>query len=676
MNVPALSFLLWTTAYASGTATPPPSVPATDPPAVEETVIVTATRSERAASRLPVSATVLDEKALLATPARSVDDLLREVPGVHLSLVSASGSTPNNQRVSMRGLGGSRALVLLDGVPLHDPYSGVAQWQKVPLGTLSQVEVVRGGNASLFGNFALGGTIHLITRPVDGRRLSLDASYGSGSTARAALTVDHPLTPSVGLRLSHHRSDSAGFFRVPDPGPIDVEAWADNTVTSLRADYRPSDRTRAFLNANRSTIDFSQGTPSSYSKRDLTGASGGVHRSTGSNSALSANVFVQRQSERLVNSSISALRDSEFVSQDGAIPSDAVGASVEWSTQRSGALRFISFGVDVQKMAVAEERVTFSRTGPATQSSRVTGAQRFAGVFAQGSWSPDERLEVLASARLDSFRNYDGSDVVAGGTASYYPARSSQQLDPRVSARYIVGRHSTVRASAYRAFNAPALRDLYRNNQSGSSIILGNPDLQPETLLGGEIGWEWAGAAARYEVNVHRSVIEGVQARTQVAGRPSNVFHFQNLGTSRSQGVEASADVRLSARWSATAGYTWADSVVIADPNPELLGKRIPEVPEHTGTVSVRYRGLKGTRADLRARVLSRSYGESANLAVSPAHRVVDLSVGQLLRGGFEVYALLENAFDEEYYLALTATAHRSGLPRTLTFGVRLELGR
>jgi outer membrane receptor protein involved in Fe transport len=679
MSVCALAFLLF-----SVTVSPSPAAPAavaseqtstTDEsqPAVAETILVTATRSERAVSELPVSATVISEEQIRATPARSIDDLLRDIPGVHLSLISGSGSTPNNQRISMHGLGGSRALVLLDGIPLHDPYSGIVQWQKVPIESVRQVEVVRGGNASLFGNFALGGTINLITRPVDQSGAQADLSIGTGSTQRAAFTIDHVFSPKVAVRVSHNHNDSDGFVRVPEAGPIDIAAWIDSAITAARTDLHFSDRTSAFVNASVSQIDISQGTPATYSKRDIVATSGGLHRGFGSSALLSANAFYQRQSERLVNSTILGQRVSEFISQDGTIPSTTAGASLEWSLQRRGALAFLSFGADIREVEASEDRVSFNRSGAVTQRNRVGGRQRFAGFYAQASWQPTDRVEVLGSARIDSFHNENGSDVIVGGAITAYPDTSSTQLDPRLSIRYGIGARSAVRGSIYRAFNAPTLRDLYRNNQTGNSIVLGNPFLQPETLVGGEIGWEWARDNAHVEINLYRSTVTGLQSRAPVPGQPPNVFRNLNLGKSRSQGVEVIGDLRISRRWSIHTGYTFADSTIIEDPSPDLLGKMVPEVPRHIGSMSVRFRGDRGTSADLRGRVVSRSYGEAANLALSPAHRVVDFSVSQALRPWVDVYAMVENAFDESYYLALAPTSFRSGLPRTITGGVRLR---
>jgi outer membrane receptor protein involved in Fe transport len=635
-------------------------------------MLVTATRSERTVSDLPVSATVIGPEEIKAAPVRSVDDLLRSVPGVSPSVVSSSGSTPNNQRFSMHGLGGTRALVLLDGIPLHDPYSGIVQWQTVPLQSLRQIEVVRGGNASLFGNFALGGTVNLITRPIEESNVSLDLAYGTGNSGSGAVTIDYVVNPLLSVRVSHHQRNTDGFIRVPDPGPVDVDAWVDNAITTARADLHLSGGSSAFVNASTSQIDISQGTPATFSKRDINAFSAGFHRAAGAGSLLSASAYTQRQSEHLVNSSIVGARQSEFVTQDGTIPSTGSGASLEWTASRAGAIRFFSFGVDLQQLEASEDRLSFSRTGAAAQRELVEGRQQFAGLFAQASWHPHERVEILGSARLDWFRNDHGSDVIAGGTATSYPAASSRQLDPRLSVRYSLGARSAVRASVYRAFNAPTLRDLYRNNQSGNSLILGNPYLQPETLVGGEAGWEWANGGTRFEVNLYRSTIDGLQSRVTVPGQP-NTFLNMNLGTSRSQGVEAVADLRLSPRWIVNAGYTYADSVVTSDPSPSLVGNWIAEVPRHAGSLAVRYRGDRGTSGEIRARAVSRSFGDASNLAEEPAYRIIDLSFAQTVRPGLDVYAIVENALDEHYYLPLAVNSFRSGLPRTVTAGVRLD---
>ncbi|HEV7767663.1 MAG TPA: TonB-dependent receptor [Thermoanaerobaculia bacterium] len=641
---------------------------------LDETIVVTATRSERAVSELPVSTTVISEKQLETAPATFIDDVLRTVPGVHMAMAGSASSITTGQRVSMHGLGGTRALVLLDGIPIHDPYFGTVQWQKVPLDSLRQVEIVRGGAASLFGNFALGGTINLLTRPVSDSLIRLDVAGGSSSTQRAALTVDHVVNEKVGLRVSHNRFNSDGYYRVPNRGPVDILGWNDTWTTSARADIHLSDRTYGFIKSNLSKIDVSQGTPVAYDKRDIFDLSAGMHRALGANALLSTTIFYQDQDEESVSGTIIGQRESEFLSQVSTIPTSMLGASVEWSTQRTGAISFLSIGVDVQRIETKEHRLSFSRAGALTQEGQLTGSQQFAGIFGQASWRPSDRFEILASARLDHYRNYDGSDLIVNGQQTYYDEASSTQFDPRVSFRYALAKSTAIRGAAYRAFKAPTLRDLYRSNVTGTSVLLGNAFLEPETLIGAEVGIEWGNERAHVELNVYRSDIEGLLSRAGVAGQPPNVQRNLNLGKSRSQGIEAMADLRLSQQWGVNLGYTYADSVIVEDPNPALVGKLIPEVAPHIGTLGVRFSGRDATTVNLRYRVLSHSYGEAANLVASPAHRILDVSASRPIRSWIDAYATLENALDENYYYVLSPTASRSGQPRTFSLGVRMNM--
>ncbi|MGK2856047.1 MAG: TonB-dependent receptor [Thermoanaerobaculia bacterium] len=666
--------------FADVPAAPLPASPASSEatsgeaaePAIAETIVVTATRSERAVSELPVTTAVVTEQQIGSAPVRSVDDLLRSVPGVTPSVISSSGSTPNNQRFSMHGLGGNRALVLVDGVPLHDPYSGIVQWQYVPLQRLRQIEVVRGANASLFGNYALGGTVNLITRPVEDNDLALDLSYGSWDTYRGAFTFDALVNRALSLRVTHDQSDTGGYPRVPDPGPIDIDAWVENTITSVRAELRPSERTNGFVNASSAQLDASQGTPLSFSKRDITAFSGGYNQAVGTAGLVSLNAYTQDQEEHLVNSSIASDRSSETLTQDGTIASTGSGGSLVWTTQRPGAFPLLSVGADVQQLETTEDRDVFDRTGAVTQQVVVGGRQQFAGVFAQASWQPVDRLELLGSARFDWFNNEDGFEQIVGGESTVYPDKSSSEFDPRISARYALGARSAIRAAVYRGFSAPTLRDLYRSNQSGRSIILGNPELESETLEGGDMSLEWANGTARFEVNLYRSTIDDLKSLVLIPGT-GNVYQYRNLGTSRSQGVEVTADLRLSRRWELYGSYTFADAVITSDPAGGLEGNRVAEVPRHAGALALRFTGEKGASGEIRGRAVGDSYGDASNLALSPAHQVLDLAYARPVRPGLELYVLAENVFDEEYYLALTATSFRSGLPRTITAGVRLD---
>jgi len=119
-------------------------------PAVRlDPVIVTVTRTEQRAGDAPADVTVLTRQDIDRSPSQTLDDLLRQVPGFSLfRRTSSVVGHPTTQGVSLRGIGPSgtsRALVLLDGVPINDPFGGWVYWDKIPLASIEQVEVVRGG---------------------------------------------------------------------------------------------------------------------------------------------------------------------------------------------------------------------------------------------------------------------------------------------------------------------------------------------------------------------------------------------------------------------------------------------------------------------------------------------------------------------------------------------------
>ncbi len=155
-----------------------------------EPVVVTATRAEQPIGEAPASVTVLSREDIRQGAGQSLDDLLRQVPGFSLFRRSSSlVSHPTTQGVSLRGIGpsgASRALVLLDGVPVNDPFGGWVYWDRIPLQSVEQVEVVRGGGASLWGNYALSGVINIITRRPTERAAYFEGSYGTNDTHNAS----------------------------------------------------------------------------------------------------------------------------------------------------------------------------------------------------------------------------------------------------------------------------------------------------------------------------------------------------------------------------------------------------------------------------------------------------------------------------------------------------------
>lgn len=643
------------------------------PPAVSETIVVTATRSERSIGDVPVSVTVLEEQDIAEAPALAVDDLLRTIPGVQMPLSTSTNTFFGAETFSMRGVGGSRALALLDGIPIHEPYYGTVLWQTVPLDMVRKIEVVRGANASLFGNFALGGTVHLLTQPVTGDDVRVDASYGTASTQHQSVTVDHLFNESVGVRVGHYRFNTDGVLRIVTPGAVDVPAWNDTDLTTARADLQFGERTNGFFKASLARTNLSAGTALSNTEFETIDTAASIHHTVSTRGVLSATLFRKDETLGITTTTIAAGRATEFPSALSDIPVTDMGGSVEWLGAGSGTFSLVSFGVDVHDIAANEHRTSLNRNGVVTLQDEVSGHQQFAGFFGEVSWRPSHRLEVLTSARIDHFVNR-GENTVRGGATTDYPSTTTTQFDPRVSFRFETTSRSALRGAVYRAFRAPTLRELYRNAQTPTGNAIANPNLGPETLIGADVGFEWATARIRTELNLYRNDIDDMLTRVRVSGPPP-VSQTQNVGTARSQGVEAMLDVLLTRNWSLQTGYTYVDARILENAgDPTLEGKQIENVVPHLGTLGLRYRNERGTSLSLRYRIAGRSWGEAVNLAVVPAHRVLDITASRAIGAGLEVYFVGENVLDEQYYYVISTTNFRPAQTRTVSGGLRFRL--
>ena len=144
--------------------TSPAAPEAAEIPEIEETVVVSATRSDRRLQDEPLRVEVIDreeieEKALM-TPG-SVAMLLGETTGLRVQTTAPSIGAAN---VRIQGLRGRYAQMLADGLPLYGSGGDSFSMLQVPPLDLGQVEIIKGAASALYGPAALGGVINLVSR--------------------------------------------------------------------------------------------------------------------------------------------------------------------------------------------------------------------------------------------------------------------------------------------------------------------------------------------------------------------------------------------------------------------------------------------------------------------------------------------------------------------------------
>lgn len=647
--------------------------------AFSDEIVVTATRDERSLDELPVSATVIGRDDIDTAPVTTTDELLRTVPGVNMPLGNSTVNNPLSNFVSMRGLGGARALVLLDGEPLNDSFFGFVSWDRSPLESVQKVEVVRGGGSSLFGNYALGGVINIVTRPIAGRALELRALGGSDDTYRLNLYGSQRIGERLGLGVSANRFDTDGYIPLEPAarGAIDVPARSEATNVQLKAEHTPSDTFRWFARVNAFDQEGSGGTRLSRNAREALGLAAGASWSLGEEGDLEARAFHQDQELTLDNTDVPFFsgRDFEFVSNAHVTPSTDTGASLQWTRGFEGRVRSLLAGVDLRRIDGEDRARNFNSDGSLALIEVGGGRQTSAGLFAEVSVSPFQRLEVLLSARYDHWENADGERRIVPGGITLYPDKTANEINPRLALRYELAPGIGLRAAAYRAFRAPNLDELYRSSSTSGSALVANPELDPEILVGAEAGFDLIRGPLRAQVNVFRNDVE--DQITFVATRFFPVFtlEVQNVGESRSQGVETLLDLRLASGWTASASYTWTDTEILSNPpNPSLEGKKRVGVPEDYAALSARYVSpATGWTVSARGRYSGARFVDLQNTLALEAHEVFDLLASYPLGSRFEIFGIAENVLDEEY--AVSAFGGRIlGAPRQVFGGVRWSL--
>ncbi|HEY7445370.1 MAG TPA: TonB-dependent receptor plug domain-containing protein, partial [Vicinamibacterales bacterium] len=155
-------------AFAQGQSQQPsnqqPTPDPDKPPTFEEVVVVSATRSEQQLVNAPAAVSVIDTATIESSPSTNVGDLLRAVPGMNVTQVSA-----RDINITTRGATSTLStsqLALVDGRSVYLDFFGMVMWDLVPTNPheIKQIEVVRGPASAVWGANAMTGVVNVITK--------------------------------------------------------------------------------------------------------------------------------------------------------------------------------------------------------------------------------------------------------------------------------------------------------------------------------------------------------------------------------------------------------------------------------------------------------------------------------------------------------------------------------
>ena len=512
-----------------------------------EEVVVTATRTIRQLSSLPLPVSLISKEQLQETGVTRLDEILNEQTGI---ITTPDVTIGGGEGVQIQGISSDYVLVLIDGVPVVGRSSGNLDLTRFAIGNVRQVEVVKGPSSSLFGSEALGGVINIITEKPDSEKLS-------GQVSHRAATFNNQNTNlslsqkrgKFGYSLFVDRMSGDGYDLSPQQEGQTVNPFVNYTVSGqIYFDF--SEKLSAFLSGRYFDQEFDVN-PSTSQERD----GNALLRLTHDPSEKINLEYEFYYTNYITNEASVDPIDNELLLQND-FDQQLLRPEVRFHfSPKSGQTLSLGVGSNFENL----DRTLFD--GNVSFNSQY--------VFAQYDFKPLENLNIIAGARFDNHSVYDS------------------QLSPKISAKYDIGSYFSIKGSVGSGFKAPDFRQLYldftnvlgggysvfgkevevagiqrleANGEIANLVVdpsdLGDP-LKAESSVGYNLGAGFKKGKVSADLNFFRNDFKNLIDTRILAAKTNgqNVFGYINRESVYTQGLETDVQYRPINNLRLSAGY-------------------------------------------------------------------------------------------------------------------------
>ncbi len=625
----------------------PTAQSADDEESLDEVVVV-ANRAPEPLSKVGNTVTVLDQQAIQESQQINVSDLLATTPGITFSRNGGPGASTG---VYIRGAGSDHTIVLIDGVVLNDPSStgGNLDFANLLVGDISRIEILRGGQSTLYGSQAIGGVINIITTlPQSGLGADVQAEGGSLGTGMVKGGIgDKSDDWSFRLGATYYATDSVPSLDKRYGGTI-TDPFHDSVVSGRATyDFTPDVQfdERAYWTESRAFYDgYSPITfllanyPQYEDTRQLFDYTG-----------LNFNVFDNRLKNRVAY---------EYTTTQRSDYNSAVYPITQTDTYRGNNSRVEYQGTwaivpDYQAVFGVQQEKSWSDTTPYAPAHAETGQ---VGEYAQ------LQGEVISGLTLTAGERHDHYDTFG------------QHYTGQLAAAWVLPTTTVLRASVAQGYKAPSLYELYSP--------YGNIALQPEVSTGGDAGVEqhvWndrATLSATYFLTHFKNLIGFLECPGSplCATLGQDGGYYANTDRAKASGVELAASAALTSSLAISVNYSHIKTED-ETPGSPTYGQQLFQHPEDAANVSLSYTWPQSVKTTVAARYGGPSLDE--NFSVYPTTNVrlggytlLDLRVSYPVTEKLEFYARVDNLTNKWY-----ETIYQYGTwGRTAFAGVRAKL--
>ena len=516
-------------------------------------IVVTATRTERKLGNVAVPVRIINQKTIQQAGSLRLKDILQEQPGLYITNSFGAG-------VQMQGLNPDYTLLLIDGEPLVGRTAGVLDLNRLTVGNIKKIEIVKGPSSSLYGSEAMAGVINIITDRSFKNNLSAGIRYGFGNPdngwalpagsstfKNTDININASTTiKKLGLQYSANAFYLDGIsFRPFSTDKIPQPIWRLTNQVQLSYPF-----------AARTKLNISLRYAYDHIKQEFAvNNNGAVTNSYGreANRDLNINPVLTHQFNNKIKSALRLYASLYNGSQRLQFKEKPDSSYVDEFKQHFYRIENQT-DISWNKMTLTLGAGYTIDEAQSTRYDDINSKKQntIAYGYAQQEWKPADKFIFIAGLR------YDDNKLFAAA------------FSPRFAVRYKAGKKILLNASIGRGFKAPDFRQLYlnfTNNAAGGYSVFGSIDavkiiyelqrlgqvaeikddfyklaqLKPEFSTGVNIGAVYNHSdKLSFNFNLFRNDIEELIDVRQVATKNSGgqIFSYINIKNAYTQGAE------------------------------------------------------------------------------------------------------------------------------------------
>jgi vitamin B12 transporter len=620
---------------------PPPSKPTNQ--GAGNSVVVSPTTVPTATDQSASAVTVITGADIESQQWRTVPDALMAVPG--LNVVQAGG--PGGQTsIFIRGTNSNHVKVLIDGIDVSDPSNPTQSFDfgQLLTGDIARIEILRGPQSGLYGSDAIGGVISITTKNGEGPpKMTMTAEGGSFGTFNQRVGLSGSQDSfNYAFNIQHFSSTETPVTPLNElaPGEQRINDTYNNWTYSTKLGANLTDNFAVNLvgryTASRlgftgeDYVDFFPPAPEALQDTQVD------HQFYGRGEAVWSlfdgrfkNFFGVNYTNSW-NWTLDPNPDSFNAPPAVAPPTTNLGQRTQYDWRGEAKVapgQTLVFGLEDKTESLwTNSTGAFNAFGTYTPTTTTAQTGDKAGwVELQSAFA--DRFFVVSSIRYD-----DNESFGPHTTWRVAPALIVPGTETKLKATYGTG------------FKAPTLTELYVNNPS--FMVVGNPNLLPETSKGYDVGFEQPllhdrlRFGATYFHNDIANLIEGTTDPTTF------VSTYVNVGQATTQGVETFAALALSSRVNLRADYTYTEA------RDDLTGLELLRRPKNKASLTALWKVTDRLTVTAQALYVGPwlDYNRSGTAELmAPGYTLVNLAANYAVTDRVGVFARINNLLNQQY---------------------------